>query len=138
MTLEIHNWSSTAHREIHKVLKDEILPIVNQIDARLQNFEIQFLKEADVFVQDFKSLANEADESLDEQKTLEHEIDRLLRAIVSQEIMSVVQTNSVVDTSNLQIELDRTKEHFENYIIQKENEYSKLWNEWHTKCEECK
>ncbi|GJY62141.1 hypothetical protein Tco_0462798 [Tanacetum coccineum] len=82
MTLEIHNWSSTAHREIHKVLKDEIFPIVNQIDARLQNFEIQFLKEATKFVRDFKSLENETDESLDKQKTLEREIDRLLRAVV--------------------------------------------------------
>ncbi|GJW22309.1 hypothetical protein Tco_0032931, partial [Tanacetum coccineum] len=138
MTLEIHNWSSTAHREIHKVLKDEIFPIVNQVDARLQNFEIQFLKEAAKFVRDFKSLANEADESLDKQKTLEREIDRLLRAVVSQEIMSVVQTNSVIDTSNLQTELDRTKERFENCIIKKDTEYAKLWNEWHTKCEECK
>ncbi|GJU60813.1 retrovirus-related pol polyprotein from transposon TNT 1-94 [Tanacetum coccineum] len=69
MTLEIHNWSSTAHREIHKVLKDEIFPIVNQVDARLQNFEIQFLKEAAKFVRDFKSLANEADESLDNKDT---------------------------------------------------------------------
>ncbi|GJV53337.1 hypothetical protein Tco_1449078 [Tanacetum coccineum] len=38
-------------------------------------------KEAAKFVRDFKSLANEADESLDKQKTLELEIDRLLRAI---------------------------------------------------------
>ncbi|GKD50008.1 retrovirus-related pol polyprotein from transposon TNT 1-94, partial [Tanacetum coccineum] len=138
MTLEIHNWSSTAHREIHKVLKDEIFPIVNQVDARLQNFEIQFLKEAAKFVRDFKSLANEADESLDKQKTLEREIDRLLRAVVSQEIMSIVQNNSVVDSSNLQTELDRTKERFENCIIKKENEYAKLWNDWYKKCEECK
>ncbi|GJU45472.1 retrovirus-related pol polyprotein from transposon TNT 1-94 [Tanacetum coccineum] len=83
-------------------------------------------------------LAQESHESLDKQKTLEREIDRLLRAVVSQETMSVVQTNSVVDTSNLQTELDCTKECFENYIIQKENEYAKLWNEWHTKCKECK
>ncbi|GKC28975.1 hypothetical protein Tco_1036269 [Tanacetum coccineum] len=138
MTLEIHNWSSTAHREIHKVLKDEIFPIVNQVDARLQNFEIQFLKEAAKFVRDFKSLANEADESLDKQKTLEREIDRLLRAVVSQEIMSIVQNNSVVDLSNLQTKLDRTKECFENCIIKKENEYAKLWNDWYKKCEECK
>ncbi|GJS44722.1 retrovirus-related pol polyprotein from transposon TNT 1-94 [Tanacetum coccineum] len=138
MTLEIHNWSSTAHREIHKVLKDEFFPIVNQVDASLQNFEIQFLKEAAEFVRDFKSLENEADESLEKQQTLEREIDRLLRALVSQEIMSVVQTNSVVDTSNLQTKLDLTKERFKNRIIQKETEYAKLWNEWHTKCEECK
>ncbi|GJR31640.1 retrovirus-related pol polyprotein from transposon TNT 1-94 [Tanacetum coccineum] len=138
MTLEIHNWSSTAQREIYKILKDEIFPIINQVDARLQNFEIQFLKEAAKFVRDFKSLANEADESLDKQKTLEREIDRLLRAVVSQEIMSIVQNNFVVYTSNLQTELDRTKEHFENCIIQKDTEHAKLWNEWHKECEECK
>ncbi|GKC00748.1 hypothetical protein Tco_0986884, partial [Tanacetum coccineum] len=75
---------------------------------------------------------------LAQRKTLEREIDRLLKAVVSQEIMSVVQNNSVVDTSNLQTEPDRTKERFENCIIQKDNEYAKLWNEWHTKCKECK
>ncbi|GKB11009.1 hypothetical protein Tco_0844932 [Tanacetum coccineum] len=67
-----------------------MFPIVNQGDVT-QNFEIQFLKEAAKFVQDFKSLANEADDSLDKQKTLELEIDRLLRAIVSQDVMSIVQ-----------------------------------------------
>nr|GEY22140.1 hypothetical protein [Tanacetum cinerariifolium] len=52
--------------------------------------------------------------------------------------MSIVQNNSVVDTSNLQTELERTKERFKNYIIKKENEYAKLWNDWYKKCEECK
>ncbi|GKB70505.1 hypothetical protein Tco_0931917 [Tanacetum coccineum] len=41
-------------------------------------------------------------------------------------------------TSNLHTELERTKERFENYIIKKENEYAKLWNDWYKKCEECK
>ncbi|GJV01193.1 hypothetical protein Tco_1334762 [Tanacetum coccineum] len=81
MTLDIHNWSSSVHQEIHKIVKDEIFPIVNQVDARLQNFKIQFLKEAAKFVRDFKSLANEAEESLAKQKALELEIERLLRAI---------------------------------------------------------
>ncbi|GJR83469.1 retrovirus-related pol polyprotein from transposon TNT 1-94 [Tanacetum coccineum] len=35
------------------------------------------------------------------------EIERLLRAVVSQDIMSIMQSNSVVDTSNLQTELER-------------------------------
>nr|GEX67264.1 retrovirus-related Pol polyprotein from transposon TNT 1-94 [Tanacetum cinerariifolium] len=112
-----------------KIVKDEIFPIVNQVDVRVQNFEIQFLKEAAKFVGDFKSRAKEADESLAKQKALELEIERLLRAVVSQDIMSVVQNNSVVDTSDLQTELDRTKERFENCIIKKENEYAKLWND---------
>nr|GFC71169.1 hypothetical protein [Tanacetum cinerariifolium] len=90
----------------------------------------QFLKEAVKFVGDFKSLAKEADESLAKYKALELEIKRLLGAVVSQDIMSVVQNNSIVDTSNLQTELERTKQRFENRIIKKKNEYAKLWNDW--------
>nr|GEZ38405.1 integrase, catalytic region, zinc finger, CCHC-type, peptidase aspartic, catalytic [Tanacetum cinerariifolium] len=58
--------------------------------------------------------------------------------IVSQNIMSIVQKDFVVDTSNLQTELERTKESFENCIIKKENEYAKFWNDWYKKCCECK
>nr|GEX76623.1 reverse transcriptase domain-containing protein [Tanacetum cinerariifolium] len=47
-------------------------------------------------------------------------------------------SESVVDTSDLQTELERTKERFENCIIKKENEYAKLWNDWYKKCDECK
>nr|GEW00244.1 hypothetical protein [Tanacetum cinerariifolium] len=65
-----------------KVEKDEIFSIVNQVDARLQNFKIQLLKEAAKFVRDFKSLAKETDESLAKHKTLELEIERLLRAVI--------------------------------------------------------
>ncbi|GJY00167.1 hypothetical protein Tco_0357185 [Tanacetum coccineum] len=106
MTLDIHNKSSTAHQELHKIVKYENFPIVNQVDARVQNFEIQFLKEAAKFVQDFKSLAKEADESLAKHKALEYEIERILKAVVNQDIMSIVQSNFVVDTSNLQTELE--------------------------------
>nr|GEZ64246.1 integrase, catalytic region, zinc finger, CCHC-type, peptidase aspartic, catalytic [Tanacetum cinerariifolium] len=52
--------------------------------------------------------------------------------------MSVVQNNSVDETSNLQTELEHLKERFKNCIIKKENEYAKLWNDWYKKCEECK
>nr|GEU70981.1 hypothetical protein [Tanacetum cinerariifolium] len=62
-------------------------------------------KEAAKFVRDIKSLSKKADESLTKHKALE--IERLLRAIISQDIMSVVQNNSVVDSSNLQTELER-------------------------------
>ncbi|GJR50317.1 hypothetical protein Tco_1400838 [Tanacetum coccineum] len=136
MTLDIHNWSSSVHQEIHKIVKDEIFPIVNQVDARVQNFKIQFLKEAAKFVRDFKSLANEADEYLAKHKALKFEIDRLLRAIVSQDIMSIVQNPTVFEAFNLQTELEHTKERFENCIFKKDNEYAKLWNEWYKKCKE--
>nr|GEZ89560.1 hypothetical protein [Tanacetum cinerariifolium] len=138
MTIETHNWSSSAHQELHKIIRDENFPIVNQVEARLQNFKIPFLKEAAKFVGDFKSLANEADASLAKHKALELEIERLLKAIVSQDNMIIVQNESVVDTSNLQTELERTKEGFENCIIKKETEYAKLWNDWYKKCDECK
>nr|GFB75820.1 hypothetical protein [Tanacetum cinerariifolium] len=65
-------------------------------------------------------------------------IERLLKAVVSQDIISVVQNASVVDTSDLQTELERTKERFENCVIKKEKEYAKLWNDWYKKCDECK
>nr|GEV58629.1 hypothetical protein [Tanacetum cinerariifolium] len=87
MTLETHKWSFSTHHELHKIVKDEIFPIVNQVDARVQNFEIQFLKEAAKFIGDFKSLAKEDDASLAKHKALELEIKRLLRAVVSQDIM---------------------------------------------------
>nr|GEZ73610.1 hypothetical protein [Tanacetum cinerariifolium] len=104
---QTHNWSSSAHQELHKIVKDENFPIINQVDARVQNFEIQFLKEVAKFVRDFKSLAKKADDSLAKHKALELEIKCLLRAVVSQDIMSVVQKACVVDTSNLQTELER-------------------------------
>nr|GFB24642.1 hypothetical protein [Tanacetum cinerariifolium] len=113
-TIETHNWSSSAHQELYKIIRDENFPVVNQVDARLQNFEIQVLKEASKFVEDFKSLTNEADASLAKHKALELEIE------------------------HLQTELERTKERFESGIIKKETEYAKLWNDWYKKCDECK
>nr|GFB39905.1 hypothetical protein [Tanacetum cinerariifolium] len=134
MTIETHKWASFAHQELYKIVRDENFPIVNQVDARLQNFEIQFFKEAAKFFGDFKSLANEADVSLAKHKALELEIKRLLKAFASQDIMIIVQNESVVDTSDLQTELERTKERFENCIIKNEIEYAKLWNDWKGLC----
>ncbi|GJX97676.1 retrovirus-related pol polyprotein from transposon TNT 1-94 [Tanacetum coccineum] len=102
MTLDIHNWSSSAHQEIHKIVKDEISPIVNQVDVEVQNFEIQFLKEAAKFIRDIQSLANEADESLAKHKDLEFETEHLLSAVVSQghEIMSMWQSPLKIDETH--------------------------------------
>ncbi|GJZ68305.1 hypothetical protein Tco_0631545 [Tanacetum coccineum] len=58
---------------------------------------------------DFQSLTkSEAERISCYDKALELEIERLLRAVVSQDIMSIVQNKSVVDTLNLQTELDLT------------------------------
>nr|GEW93254.1 hypothetical protein [Tanacetum cinerariifolium] len=94
------------------------------LSKKLNALHLSF--EAAKFFEDFKSLAKKPDESLAKHKALELEIERLLRSVVSQDIMSVVQNNSVGETSNLQTELERTKERFENCIIKKENEYAKL------------
>ncbi|GJT24983.1 hypothetical protein Tco_0894920 [Tanacetum coccineum] len=59
------------------------------------------------FVRDFKSLENEVNESLVKHKALEFKIKRLLRAVVSQDIMSIVQTPTIVESSDLQNELER-------------------------------
>ncbi|GKA35743.1 hypothetical protein Tco_0722234 [Tanacetum coccineum] len=86
----------------------------------------------------FKSLAKEVDESLAKHKALEYEIERLLRENVSHDIMSIVQNPIVIETSDLQTKVERTKERFKNCINKKVNEYAKLWNDWYKKCEECK
>nr|GEV93949.1 integrase, catalytic region, zinc finger, CCHC-type, peptidase aspartic, catalytic [Tanacetum cinerariifolium] len=80
------------------------------------------------FVRDFKSLAKEANESLDKQKHLELEIERLLKASVSHDIMSIVQNGFIDVPSDLRTELDHTKEKLELCIIKKEKEYAVLWN----------
>nr|GEY10501.1 hypothetical protein [Tanacetum cinerariifolium] len=110
-------------------------------ESLYQNLAIKVEKvnsEAAKLVGDFKSLANEADVSLAKHKALELEIERLLKAVVSQDIMIIMQNESVVNTSDLQTELERTKERFENCIIKKETEHDKLWNNWYKKCDECK
>nr|GEZ19779.1 integrase, catalytic region, zinc finger, CCHC-type, peptidase aspartic, catalytic [Tanacetum cinerariifolium] len=109
MALEVNNWLSSAHKEVHKIISHEISPIINHVDARVQNFEIQFLQEAAKFVRDFQSLANEADESLDKQKYLELEIERLLKASVSHDVMSIMQNGFADVPSDLQTELDQVR-----------------------------
>nr|GEW16068.1 integrase, catalytic region, zinc finger, CCHC-type, peptidase aspartic, catalytic [Tanacetum cinerariifolium] len=76
----------------------------------VQNFENHFVKEATKFVQDFKSIAKEADEFLDKILILEKENEHLLRAVVSQDIMSIVLNPTIVESSDLQTELEHTKE----------------------------
>ncbi|GJT23725.1 hypothetical protein Tco_0893662 [Tanacetum coccineum] len=117
---------SLKNERIEQETKPENYAKINQLSEKQLNFF------------ETKSLAKEVDESLAKHKVLEYEIERLLRAIFSQDIMSIVQNNSVVDTSNLQIELDRTKEKLEACIIKKEKEYAVLWNNWYKKCEEFK
>ncbi|GJR81673.1 retrovirus-related pol polyprotein from transposon TNT 1-94 [Tanacetum coccineum] len=64
------------------------------------------VKKAAKFVRDFKSLVKEADESLAKHKALEYKIERLLRVVVSQDIKSIVQNPTVLETFDLQTELE--------------------------------
>ncbi|GJY79716.1 hypothetical protein Tco_0485517 [Tanacetum coccineum] len=68
-------------------------------------FRKSFYERAAKFVRDFKSLAKEADESLDKILVLEKENERLLRAVVSQDIMSIVLNPTIVESFDLQTEL---------------------------------
>ncbi|GJU13624.1 retrovirus-related pol polyprotein from transposon TNT 1-94 [Tanacetum coccineum] len=121
MTLDIHNSSSFAYQEIQKIVKDEIFPIVNQVDARVQNFEIQFLKEVAKFVRDFQSLANEADESLDKHKALELEIECLLRAVVERlQAQLGDQKGKCKDTPCVSNTLDHLSQKLENENVELE------------------
>nr|GEY60124.1 integrase, catalytic region, zinc finger, CCHC-type, peptidase aspartic, catalytic [Tanacetum cinerariifolium] len=81
-------------------------------------------EEAAKFVGDFKFLAKEANASLAKHKNLELEIEGLLKAVVSQDIISVVQNASVVDTSDLQTELERNlnEGHLDGGCAKKVNE----------------
>ncbi|GJU44359.1 hypothetical protein Tco_1201625 [Tanacetum coccineum] len=130
--------TAKSQEEVYLVNTSKMATVSKSISIPNEEFLDDTTLKAAKFVRDFKSLAKEADESLAKHKTLELEIERLLRAVVCQDIMSIVQNPSVVDSPNLQTELDRTKERLENCIIKKENEYAKLWNDWYKKCEECK
>nr|GEX06186.1 hypothetical protein [Tanacetum cinerariifolium] len=97
--LYFSNTSKTAN-----VSKPISLPNEEFSDDTTPSVARKFLnevKKAAKFVGDFKSLAKEADESLAKYKELELEIKPLLRAVVSEDIMSVVQNNSIDETSNL-------------------------------------
>nr|GEW79051.1 hypothetical protein [Tanacetum cinerariifolium] len=132
--LYFSNISKTAN-----VSKSISIPNEDFSDDTTPSVARKFLnEEAAKFVGDFKSLANEIDASLAKHKALELEIERLLKAVVSQDIMNIVQKESDVDISDLQTELECTKERFKNCIIKKENKYVKLWNDWYKKCDECK
>nr|GEU35762.1 retrovirus-related Pol polyprotein from transposon TNT 1-94 [Tanacetum cinerariifolium] len=73
----------------------------------IPELRVFLLGEAAKFIRDFKSLAKEADESIDKITVLETEYERLLRAVASQDIMAIVQSPSVVKAFDLQTKLER-------------------------------
>ncbi|GJT05214.1 retrovirus-related pol polyprotein from transposon TNT 1-94 [Tanacetum coccineum] len=119
-----------------KIYEDELRDKRIQLENKIKELD-DILVKTGQSIQMMRMLS-QADESLTKHKALELEIEHLLRAVVSQDIMSIMQSKSVADTSILQTELEHTKERFENCIIKNENKYAKLWNDWYKKCEECK
>nr|GFA56142.1 hypothetical protein [Tanacetum cinerariifolium] len=93
-------------------------------------------------VHDSEETLQLAQESRDKMKQMNKEIKPAnytkINDLLGLPVMNIVQKESVVDTSDLQTKLERTKERFENCIIKKETEYAKLWNDWYKKCNECK
>nr|GEU63181.1 copia protein [Tanacetum cinerariifolium] len=141
-SVEVHNYDNCYDNEIFNMFTQEEqytkllepIPEPHQVPQNDNNlfYEVSSVEQSGGTVEQHPVNVEETqdDESLDKHKALELEIERLLTAIVSQDIMSIVQNNSVVDSSNLQTELDRTKEKLENCIIKKEKEYAVLWNKW--------
>ncbi|GJZ07894.1 hypothetical protein Tco_0542177 [Tanacetum coccineum] len=130
LSKEISNVSYLEHEREKlksdlKTREDELLDKLIQCEKKIKELDNILVK-------------TEADESLDKITGLEKENECLLRAVVSWDIMSIVQNPFVVDTSNLQTDLERMKEKFETCIIKKENKYAIIWNDWYKKCEECK
>ncbi|GJU77895.1 hypothetical protein Tco_1274965 [Tanacetum coccineum] len=90
-----------------KIREDELLDKQIQLENKIKELDNILVKtEAAKFVRDFQSLAKEADESLAKHKALELDIECLLSAVISQDIMSIVQNPTVVETSDLQTKLD--------------------------------
>ncbi|GJR32084.1 hypothetical protein Tco_1158829 [Tanacetum coccineum] len=81
MTLTATNWNSTVHHKVRKALETNIVLIVIHIEARLFHFEQEFMKEAAIFLREYKSLEKEVGESLEKVKSFEKENDRLLEAV---------------------------------------------------------
>nr|GEU72732.1 retrovirus-related Pol polyprotein from transposon TNT 1-94 [Tanacetum cinerariifolium] len=119
-SVEVHNYEDCYDNEIFNMFTQEkqftelLEPIpephqVPQNDNNIISEVTSVEQKASKFVGDFKSLAKEADESLAKHKALDLEIEHLLKAVVSQDIMSGVQNNSVGETSNLQTELEQCK-----------------------------
>ncbi|GJS82840.1 retrovirus-related pol polyprotein from transposon TNT 1-94 [Tanacetum coccineum] len=123
-TLQLAQESRLKMKQLNKEIKPTNYAKINKL--------------SEVFVSQKAKLREEADESLDTITNLEKENKRLMRAVFSQDTMSIMQSPPVVETSNLQNELERMKERFKNCIVKKENKYAKLWNDWYKKCEECK
>nr|GEY21936.1 retrovirus-related Pol polyprotein from transposon TNT 1-94 [Tanacetum cinerariifolium] len=59
MTLEVHNWSSSAHKVVHNIISHEIAPIINQVDARVQILRYNSCKKQPTQLRDLKGKSSD-------------------------------------------------------------------------------
>ncbi|GJT51905.1 hypothetical protein Tco_0978062 [Tanacetum coccineum] len=109
-TLQLAQESRLKMKQLNKEIKPANYTKINHLSGVFvsqtpspKGFEVK----PAIFVRDFKISCKEAYESLAKHTNWNWKIERLLRAVVSQDIMSIVQNPSVVESSNLQTELDR-------------------------------
>ncbi|GJW79190.1 hypothetical protein Tco_0140872 [Tanacetum coccineum] len=100
--------TAKSREELYFSNNSKMANVSKSISIPNEEFSDDTTPKAAKFVRDFTSLAKEADESIAKQNALELEIERLLKEVASQDIMSIVQNPSVADTSNLQTELELT------------------------------
>ncbi|GJZ64220.1 hypothetical protein Tco_0620641 [Tanacetum coccineum] len=99
--------ASTSEEQYTDLL--EPIPEPHQVQQNNNNviFVVSSVEQNEETIEQNPATVKETpDESLAKHRALEFEIERLLRVVFCQDIMSIVQSNSVVDTSNLQSELE--------------------------------
>ncbi|GJU06827.1 hypothetical protein Tco_1123257 [Tanacetum coccineum] len=107
------------------------LQIAQEEEAGIQSTqeEFEFMTTAD---------AHEKTERVKVNCTSEDTLQQASTSGTQSDNAPVYDLDGSTEYTDLQTELDRTKEKLKNCIIKKEKEYAVLWNNWYTKCEECK
>ncbi|GJY96090.1 gag-pol polyprotein [Tanacetum coccineum] len=107
------------------------LQIAQEEEAGIQSTQVEceFMAAADAY---------EETERVKVNCTLEDTLQQASLSGTQSDNAPVYDSDGSTESTDLQTELDRTKKKLENCIIKKEKEYAVLWNNWYTKCEECK
>nr|GFA50984.1 hypothetical protein [Tanacetum cinerariifolium] len=135
--LQLAQESRKKMKQVNKEIKPPNYTKINHLSGVFVSKTAKSREEL-YFSNDFKTANVSKSISIPNEEFLDDTTPSVARKFLNEDIMFVVQNNSVNYTSNLQTQLERTNERFEIYIIKKENEYDKLWNDWYKKCEKCK
>ncbi|GJY39634.1 hypothetical protein Tco_0425998 [Tanacetum coccineum] len=123
-TLQLAQESSLKMKQLNKEIKPTNYAKINQlsevfVSQKAKSREEMYFSNTSKTASVSKSISIPNEEFSDDtflsvarkflNEALEYEIERILKAVVNQDIMSIVQSNSVVDTSNLQTELEQCK-----------------------------